>query len=527
METLDEFPPGEKCVFCRKWLVDELKFGRILKYEKIVCHYFCLLFSAEVEQKGSDDDGILGFLPQDIEKEIKRGEKIPCTYCQAFGATITCSTRNCKKKFHYMCGVDNGSLHQFFDNFKSFCHVHKRRQTVVPPTDDESIEKQICLICYDEVQDRPTLHTIWAPCCKTAWFHRICIQKMALNGGYFFRCPKCNNNEEFRKEMWECGIYIPDQDASWELEPHAFEELAQRYSNCDADICSCPEGRSHRSTGLWEIVLCTYCGSQGTHRKCCRGRTNEFGKFECPTCASEETRPLIRRNCRFGRRKRIGSNEATEVSGVKKRAVNSLSDDSDSASATGVVECNTAYLLDDSDENESDVESSMRSTARLQNEPLIMRPNSLVQASSLNSAVIDLDSDDDSNVHNEVTSESVDDTILEDDDDVVFISYDKLNEKTDDDLPPPTALLRFVENNTAYIVSPADVKRKGGIEKLAASFNPSVSATESTNAPSTNTPMWQPVPLHKSIIHSLAASQLSEDISNTYIDEKNPRNGNS
>lgn len=55
-----------------------------------------------------------------------------------------------------------------------------------------------------------------------------------------------------------------------------------------------------------------------------------------------------------------------------------------------------------------------------------------VQASSLNSAVIDLDSDDDSNVHNEVTSESVDDTILEDDDDVVFISYDKLNEKTDD-----------------------------------------------------------------------------------------------
>lgn len=39
------------------------------------CHFFQLL-SSMMQQKGRDDQGILGFLSADIEKEIRRGKRL-------------------------------------------------------------------------------------------------------------------------------------------------------------------------------------------------------------------------------------------------------------------------------------------------------------------------------------------------------------------------------------------------------------------------------------------------------------------
>ena len=41
---------------------------------------------------------------------------------------------------------------------------------------------------------------------------------MAHSAGYFFKCPMCNNKETFEAEMKLFGVYIPEQDASWERE---------------------------------------------------------------------------------------------------------------------------------------------------------------------------------------------------------------------------------------------------------------------------------------------------------------------
>jgi len=38
------------------------------------------------------------------------------------------------------------------------------------------------------------------------------------------------------------------RDASWELEPNAFEELLYRHDQCDAPKCLCPKGRKYTST---------------------------------------------------------------------------------------------------------------------------------------------------------------------------------------------------------------------------------------------------------------------------------------
>lgn len=45
------------------------------------------------------------------------------------------------------------------------------------------------------------------------------------------------------------GIYVPEQDASWELEPNAFQELIERHNQCDHPNCICPKGRSHDGDG--------------------------------------------------------------------------------------------------------------------------------------------------------------------------------------------------------------------------------------------------------------------------------------
>jgi len=118
---------------------------------------------------------------------------------------------------------------------------------------------------------------LWAPCCG-GWAHRPCVERMAsAAGSHHFKCPLCNNRDEFTEEMKEFGIYVPDQDAEWEA-GDAFGDQLQRHDRCDALDCLCPntmedsEGREGRrydeEDTEWEIMLCVCCGHQGMHVKC-------------------------------------------------------------------------------------------------------------------------------------------------------------------------------------------------------------------------------------------------------------------
>ena len=72
---------------------------------------------------------------------------------------------------------------------------------------------------------------LWTPCCG-GWAHRPCVERMALvAGSHHFKCPLCNNKDEFAKEMEEFGIYVPDQDAEWEA-GDAFGDQLQRHDRC-------------------------------------------------------------------------------------------------------------------------------------------------------------------------------------------------------------------------------------------------------------------------------------------------------
>lgn len=169
---------------------------------------------------------------------------------------------------------------------RSYCAAHRPLQTISPDVLMQVKDTTAtCAICLEDAEPRDFLSTLWAPCCKkNAWFHRNCVQKLALNFGYFFKCPLCNDKKVFRDAMSHFGIYIPEQDASWELEPDAFRDLQHRHNSCDANHCVCPQGRSHEMVGTrWELVLCRYCGAQGIHVGCGKLKWSN-PEWECDSC---------------------------------------------------------------------------------------------------------------------------------------------------------------------------------------------------------------------------------------------------
>lgn len=242
----------KSCLFCTKNEDNELLYGKFYSTGKLTAHYYCLLFSSGLEQKGRDDEGILGFLAQDIEKESRRGSKLNCSKCRKSGATVGCCNKACKRTYHFPCGYQARMLNQFFGAFHSYCATHQPVQKVAELVRGSpgANGRTTCTICQEEVATQASFDVLWAPCCKKqSWFHRHCMQRMALSAGYFFKCPICSNNNQFVNEMKRMGIYVPEQDASWELEPNAFQELVQRHDKCDHPNCICPKGRTYDGDG--------------------------------------------------------------------------------------------------------------------------------------------------------------------------------------------------------------------------------------------------------------------------------------
>ncbi|OWF45461.1 G2/M phase-specific E3 ubiquitin-protein ligase [Mizuhopecten yessoensis] len=284
------------CAFCNVAEDNEEVFGKMIKKCDLTVHYFCMLFSSGLSQGGnSEEEGIFGFMPEDIMKEVRRGARLRCTYCKQKGATIGCVVGACRRVFHFGCGRSGGTMHQYYDSFRSFCEDHRPRQTV--SVSDRlafyGTANTTCAICMTSVETRASNETLRAPCCRNSWFHRSCIVKHALTAGlYFFKCPLCNNKEIFQEEMLKFGVYLPDQDAAWETEPNAFRDLLERYLHCDARECHCPKGRDYNQDGQkWEIILCDWCGSQGSHVGC--HSLSKCGSDNiCPDCKGLEKKSL-------------------------------------------------------------------------------------------------------------------------------------------------------------------------------------------------------------------------------------------
>ncbi|XP_012920760.1 G2/M phase-specific E3 ubiquitin-protein ligase isoform X2 [Heterocephalus glaber] len=287
---MNENKPGDSqnlaCVFCRKNDDCAIKYGEKKTNEKwnLTVHYYCLLMSSGIWQRGKEEEGVYGFLIEDIRKEVSRASKLKCSVCKKNGASIGCVAPRCKRSYHFPCGLQRECIFQFTGNFASFCWKHRPVQIITPNNYRDSVP---CTICLEFITPIPTYSVLRSPCCKNAWFHRDCVQVQAINAGvFFFRCTICNNSDIFQKEMLRMGIHIPEKDASWELEENAYQELLEPYERCDIRRCRCKEGRDYNAPdSKWEIKRCQCCGSSGTHLACSSLRSWEQN-WECLECRS-------------------------------------------------------------------------------------------------------------------------------------------------------------------------------------------------------------------------------------------------
>ncbi|XP_066973789.1 uncharacterized protein [Macrobrachium rosenbergii] len=307
------------CDFCGIGAHRELELGALHSLAGITVHCFCLFFSSGLGQNGEEEEGILGFLIPDIKRELARGKKLPCTFCGKKGATIGCSEKKCRRSYHYACGLKHNCQYRFSGDFRSHCQKHRTYQQGIAIG-----QKVECPICMDELIADPK-KAVWSPCCNRKWFHKICVQQLAVSAGYFFKCPLCNDKEVFVEEMQNFGVYVPEKDASWELEPNAYSEL-ERPVRCDAPKCLCPDGRKRDDIGTrWEILLCSLCGASGIHITCGKLRFT-CTEWTCPTCiemleeSEKRARQEVRERRLTERNKRVGTEISEDETDAKRIA---------------------------------------------------------------------------------------------------------------------------------------------------------------------------------------------------------------
>lgn len=240
-----------RCIFCNRKEDNKIIYGKFHIYGEHKAHYHCLFFSSGLEQKGNEYDDVLGFLNKDILEEVKRGEGLKCHKCGTTGATVDCSNTKCKRAYHFRCGTESGMLNQYCGAYNSFCINHRPNQKVPKPLLKDL--QATCIICKELVMAKPSNDVLWAPCCKENWFHRDCIQRLALNQSReYFKCPICFDKVSFIKEMERMGIYVADELAScwtWRLNPkqemYTLPKYSQCSNQCNHPTCICPKGRTH------------------------------------------------------------------------------------------------------------------------------------------------------------------------------------------------------------------------------------------------------------------------------------------
>ena len=105
-----------------------LELGPLYQHGRCVAHLHCLMFSSGLIQRGEEHQGIIGFLPADIQSELTRGSKLRCTFCSSVYATVGCCQKSCSKSYHLPCGIKYGAICEYYGNFDSYCPTHRTRR---------------------------------------------------------------------------------------------------------------------------------------------------------------------------------------------------------------------------------------------------------------------------------------------------------------------------------------------------------------------------------------------------------------
>lgn len=133
-------------------------------------------------------------------------------YCKTRGASIGCCAKQCRKSFHFSCGLKHKCLSEFIGNFYSYCHVHHATNTFNTSKVHEPEEP--CDLCKQPMQNHNPVTSIQLICCETdKWYHKRCLKEQSFSLEDDFKCPSCGDVDTFRENMLLNGIFIPQSSS--------------------------------------------------------------------------------------------------------------------------------------------------------------------------------------------------------------------------------------------------------------------------------------------------------------------------
>ena len=243
--------------------------------EDVTAHYFCLLFASGLTQKGGYEDGIQGFLLDDIRRELRRGKFLKCSYCRKRGAVVGCLVAECSANYHFPCGIENGAYNDFHHESNSYpSHCKKHRPKNLPKDVSPPKSEVLCTICQEMIKPRSRAKLFLTDCCNS-YYHNACMQQLAYHKGLHYRCPNCLNQDKFIRNSKRNNIFVEMR--------HFYFPVMTEIFDCSAPECLCENGRRYNGTREWELYACDLCGGNATHIRC-GGLSVDVNFWMCEIC---------------------------------------------------------------------------------------------------------------------------------------------------------------------------------------------------------------------------------------------------
>uniref|UniRef100_A0A8C3MMV3 Uncharacterized protein n=1 Tax=Geospiza parvula TaxID=87175 RepID=A0A8C3MMV3_GEOPR len=250
------------CMLCRRAEADPDMCGDKLQKGGLCAHVFCMV-SGSGRSLHHCNGQLLPPSPHQLlpsAAALRHSTISRCCVCGQSGATIMCFVPECERWFHLPCAKEGGCVNVYVIPFRYLI--------------------SLCGHPWGKIQ-----HFSLSPSIFLQVLLSPPLSPGAMRAGLlYFQCPLCRDSEEFPVEMFVMGIRVPFRQPTWE-DNNAFAELAERHSQCNARECLYPGGREEaEEEGPWELLLCSSCAAEGTHRRC-SGLKNRIDRWECDTCA--------------------------------------------------------------------------------------------------------------------------------------------------------------------------------------------------------------------------------------------------
>ncbi|XP_035560337.1 histone-lysine N-methyltransferase SETDB2 isoform X9 [Canis lupus dingo] len=115
------------CALCPKDI--EYSVLYFAQSENIAAHENCLLYSSALVECEDHDprNQDRNFDVESVKKEIHRGRKLTCAFCNRRGATVGCDVKACNRSYHFFCAKNDHAVLQtdgLRGIYKVFCQQH-------------------------------------------------------------------------------------------------------------------------------------------------------------------------------------------------------------------------------------------------------------------------------------------------------------------------------------------------------------------------------------------------------------------